>query len=293
MIIDTHQHVFWHGKDDAYLVADMEKYGIDHAWLLTFEIPQSMPSNENLKLLNPTNVTSDGHCSGMLLRDMICAKKAFPDRFVLGYGPNPLVDGSDDLFEAAYNMYGVRVCGEFKFRVLLDDPRCVKLFKKAGQLKCPVIIHMDLPYLLNSETNELEYQPYWYCGGPENLERTLQLCPETIFIGHGPGFWRLIGNDYDTVSFPMGPVISEGPMFELMDKYSNLYAETSANSAFVSLSRDIENAKKFLTRYCGRILFGRDYFGDENYSFLRSLDLPENVANKIFFENALKLIAKP
>ena len=35
MIIDSHQHVFWHGRDDAGLVADMDQHGIDLAWLLT------------------------------------------------------------------------------------------------------------------------------------------------------------------------------------------------------------------------------------------------------------------
>jgi len=31
MIIDTHQHVFWHGKDDAGLIADMDAHGIGRA----------------------------------------------------------------------------------------------------------------------------------------------------------------------------------------------------------------------------------------------------------------------
>jgi hypothetical protein len=27
-MIDTHQHVFWHGRNDADLVADMDAFGI-------------------------------------------------------------------------------------------------------------------------------------------------------------------------------------------------------------------------------------------------------------------------
>ena len=38
-IIDTHQHVFWHGRDDKGLVADLDDHGIEYAWLLSWEIP--------------------------------------------------------------------------------------------------------------------------------------------------------------------------------------------------------------------------------------------------------------
>ena len=31
MIIDAHQHVFWHGRDDAGLISDMDEQGIDKA----------------------------------------------------------------------------------------------------------------------------------------------------------------------------------------------------------------------------------------------------------------------
>ena len=27
MLIDSHQHVFWHGRDDAGLVADLDEFG--------------------------------------------------------------------------------------------------------------------------------------------------------------------------------------------------------------------------------------------------------------------------
>ena len=37
MLIDSHQHVFWHYRNDADLVADMDAHGIDLAWLLTWE----------------------------------------------------------------------------------------------------------------------------------------------------------------------------------------------------------------------------------------------------------------
>ena len=39
MLIDSHQHVFWHGRDDAGLVADLDEFGIDFAWLLSWDMP--------------------------------------------------------------------------------------------------------------------------------------------------------------------------------------------------------------------------------------------------------------
>src|SRR5687768_14333226 len=38
MRIDSHQHVFWHWRNDADLIADMDAHGIDLAWLLTWEV---------------------------------------------------------------------------------------------------------------------------------------------------------------------------------------------------------------------------------------------------------------
>lgn len=37
-IVDAHQHVFWHGRDDRGLVVDMDECGIEYAWLLAWEI---------------------------------------------------------------------------------------------------------------------------------------------------------------------------------------------------------------------------------------------------------------
>lgn len=37
LLIDSHQHVFWHGRDDVGLVADLDAHGIEKAWLLTWD----------------------------------------------------------------------------------------------------------------------------------------------------------------------------------------------------------------------------------------------------------------
>lgn len=187
-IIDSHQHVFWHGRDDSGLVRDMDENRIDMAWLLTWEIPEPPDSDAtaNVKFLNPARVRSDGSHPGILLDDLIAAHRNYPGRFLLGYCPNPAKPGAAELFEAACEMYDVRVCGEWKFRMLIDDPRSLEVFRAAGRRNAPVVLHLDAPYLPPKGGT---YEPSWYGGTIANLECALAACPETIFIGHAPGFW--------------------------------------------------------------------------------------------------------
>ena len=293
MIIDSHQHVFWHGGSDFDLVADMDAHGIDQAWLLTWEIPaQQEPPGVYHGVLNPAHVRADGSHRGVVLGDLVTARDRFPDRFVLGYCPDPLVAGAPDLLEAAYHMHGVRVCGEWKFRVLIDDPRCLELFHKAGELGCPVVLHLDVPYLTGAETTTPVYQKGWYGGTVDNLERALAFCPRTTFIGHAPGFWRHISGDADRTSatYPTGTVTPGGRLHALFDQHPNLYADLSAGSGLKALKRDVEHAQHFLETYADRLLFGRDYYGGELLEFLRSLTLSQSTKERIFYENALKFV---
>jgi predicted TIM-barrel fold metal-dependent hydrolase len=152
-------------------------------------------------------------------------------------------------------------------------------------------LHLDVPYLM--QEGKRTYQPLWYGGTVENLERALQACPDTIFIGHAPGFWREISGDAaaDPSAYPRGPIAPGGKLFRLFDEYSNLYADLSAGSARYALQRDSQHAKQFLTRYADRLLFARDYYGGDLHEFLQTLELDTAVAEKIYLRNAQKLLA--
>lgn len=291
MIIDSHQHVFWHGKDDAGLIADMDEHGIDVAWLLTWNIQPDEDAPNYHKVLNPRHIRPDGTHAGIPLEDLVIARDRYPDRFVLGYCPHPLAGDAPGLFESAYQMYGVRICAEWKFRILFDDPRCINLFRKAGELNCPVVLHLDVPYRKNAE-GQWQYDPRWYGGTVANLERALQACPETNFIGHAPGFWREISGDADDQpsAYCSGPVTPGGRLYRLFDAYPNLYADLSAGSGLTALNRDPEHAIRFITQYQDRLLFARDYYGQELHKFLQSLNLPDAVRQKLYCDNALKLV---
>jgi predicted TIM-barrel fold metal-dependent hydrolase len=157
-------------------------------------------------------------------------------------------------------------------------------------LKAPVVLHIDAPHLPDSNGRQV-YQKYWYGGGMDSLERALRACPETVFIGHAPGFWRYISGDAeaDPAVYPRGPIVPGGKLQQLFDAYPNLWADLSAGSGLGALRRDPAHARAFLIRYANRLLFGRDMHGQELQLFLDGLGLPEEVRNKIFCQNALRL----
>ena len=292
MIIDSHQHVFWKQRDDAFLVADLDEQGIDVAWLLTWNIlPSEDFTNNYYADLNPLRLSPDGTHQGVPLEDLLLCKQRYPNRFLLGYCPHPLAGDAPALLEAAYHMYGVRICGEWKFRIPFDDPRCLNLYRKAGQLKCPVVLHLDVPYRPD-EPGTRQYDDQWYGGTVDNLRRALAACGETIFIGHGPGFWREISGNSDAAPevYPPGPVVPGGRLVSLFADHANLYADLSANSALIGLRRDPQHARDFLEKHADRLLFGRDCYGGDLQAFLATLELPADVSSKIFCDNAERLV---
>ena len=262
MIIDSHQHAYYHGVSPAGVIAEMDEFGIDVTWLLTWYLPPAEDAPGSSRAFNPCNIRPDGTHAGAILDELLHARDRYPDRFIAGYCPCPSEGDAPALFEAAYQMHGVRVCGEWSYRMLLDDPRALELFHKAGELKCPVVLHLDVPYLPNEYGEEI-YQTCWYGGGAAPLERTLQACPETVFIGHAPGFWRYISGDADAdpATYPRGPIKPGGQVQRLLATYPNLYADLSAGSGLGALQRDRAHAREFLIRYTDRLLFGRDQHG--------------------------------
>jgi predicted TIM-barrel fold metal-dependent hydrolase len=294
MMIDTHQHVFWRGRDDAGLIADMDEAGIDLAWLLTWEIPHRAEYPERFTtgtILNPRRQRSDGSHPGIPFEDLLIAHRRHRDRFVLGYCPDPAQPQAPQMLEEGIRMYGVRICGEWKFRMPLDDPRCLELFKVAGRFRTPVVLHLDVPNLPDG-CGGMRNMPMWYGGSVSNLERALQVCPETTFVAHAPGWWREISGDAEYCSevYPTGPIVPGGRLRTLLSSYPNLYADLSANSALRAMRRDLHVTRDLLIQHADRFLFGRDMYGHELQQFLSSLNLPVEVQERIYHLNACLLI---
>ena len=292
MIVDSHQHVCWHGRDAAGLVADMDAHDIAVAWLLAWEVPPAEDAPSYHRHFNPVHLRGDGTHPGLPLSDVLRACERYPGRFVPGYCPPPALGDAPGALESACLMHGVRVCGEWKCRCLLDDPRCIELFRKAGELHMPVVLHIDVPYLAHAETAACVYQREWYGGTIDNLARAAAACPETVFIGHGPGFWREISGDADAAPdvYPRGPIAPGGRLVQLLDTNANVWADLSAHSALTALRRDPAHAGRLLRRFADRLLFARDYYGGELTELLDTLDLPADVREKIHSANAISLL---
>ena len=292
LLIDSHQHVFWHGRDDDGLIADLDEHGIEKAWLLTWDDTIENAADVPIRLLDPRFKTMGSNESLIPLHTVIETCRRYPDRFIPGYCPNPLDPHAVSKLKAAIDIHRIRICGEWKFSMLFDDPRCIELFRTAGEKKLPVVLHIDVPYLPPAGGRYVGHG-YWRGGTIDNLIRALRACPETNFIGHAPGFWRELSGEADTYgnTYLKPPLAAGGRLPDVLEEHPNLYADLSAGSALRALMTDRDIARRFILRFEDRLLFGRDYYGNELISFLKSLQLPNQTWKKIGRMNAERLLS--
>jgi len=286
MIIDAHNHPDWHGHDLPKFLANMAKYDIDKTWILTWEAPQ----DEWDPSYNSCGVKPEGAIGPMPFSRCLAYMEKAPDKFILGYAPDPRRPEAIDQLQAAIDIYGVRVYGELKLRMMYDNPDALRMFRFCGEKGLPVIVHIDYEFDTGKTYPRLNW---WYGGGIEPFERAVQKCPDTIFLGHAPGFWAHISGDdrFDKETYPKGKVTSGGKIIEMLRNYKNLYCDISAGSGLGSLKRDPAFAKDFLLEFQDRILYARDYFDNEHQKFLNSLGLSEDILTKIYSGNAVKLVS--
>ncbi|HEX7706909.1 MAG TPA: amidohydrolase family protein [Thermoanaerobaculia bacterium] len=197
-------------------------------------------------------------------------------------------------------------------RVPTDDPRLDPIWKKAGELKIPVLIHTGEPPAFwdpvdkhNERLLELQQFPNRQRNDSSkfvSFEQTMaeqhslfRRHPETTFINAHLGW---MGNDLNRLG-------------KLLDELPNVHTELGA--VLYELGRQPRTARAFLIRYQDRILMGKDswnadefatYFRvleteDEYFDYYRKrhafwkmygLGLPDEVLKKIYYKNALRLI---
>jgi predicted TIM-barrel fold metal-dependent hydrolase len=284
MIIDCHNHPDWHGHDLDRFLRNMEENKIDVTWLLSWECPK----DEYSPSYNPV-IYPEGERGPIPFSRCLRYAERAPGKFVLGHAPDPRRPDAIDELEAVMEIHAVRICGEHKVRMMLDNPDAIRMWRFCGEKGLPVVFHIDYEF----DTGQKYPRPsWWYGGGIDSLERTLNLCPGTIFLGHAPGFWaHLSGDDqYAREAYPKGPIIPGGKLVTLMRECPNLYCDLSAGSCHNALSRDIEFGKDFLIEFQDRCLYGRDLFDNRHQEFLNSLGLPDDVLQKIYCGNALRLV---
>lgn len=291
-IIDAHNHPEWYGYHLEKFLANMDANNISQTWLLSWECGHNEYSPGYSHVI-PADVL--GSATGPIpFNRCISFKERAPERFILGYAPDPRRPGACDMLEAAHEIYGAQTCGEVKVRMMYDDRDALRLFRKAGKLKMPVTLHLQDEVQDKVNKSDGKWQEWWG-GDIDTLERMLRACPDTIFLGHAPGFWIHISGDelYKTSNYPPLPskVLPGGRLPQLLRQYPNLYCDWSAGSGCRALKRDPNFAKEFLDEFQNRVLYARDYFDTQHQDFLNTLNLPLPILEKIYYKNAERLLS--
>lgn len=284
---DAHSHPDFNGMSFKKYIKNMDEAGIDKACLLSWENPW----DENY--MSGMAACPSPLCDSVPVPFERCLdyfEKA-PERFILGYCPDPRKADAIAKMKSAVDTYGVQMCGEVKFRMMYDNPDAVDLFRFCGENGLPVTLHID-----NADAHRAHpasyRKHYWYGGDIYTLDRLLSLCPETNFLGHAPGFWGCISDDDDwkTIGYPTGPVVRGGLVEQLLEKHANLYCDCSADSACDALSRDKEYTKELMLKFPDRFIFARDGFGNNLSSLIDSLGLPQNITEGFYHKNIEALL---
>lgn len=257
MIIDMHAHIgdFRLDAHDPHepvtwenLIARLDDEGTDLAALLPVynASPEGAP---------PAMCLLDARMS---VRDQVLDAARYPGR-IIPFGnmdPRWLTNSPQSDFRPLLDWFLAQGCkgiGEVTARLPFDDERVTAMFRQIGERGMLVTIESAG---MQAGFYGLQDEP----GGP-HFERLLQSVPETVIIGHGPGFWAEISAEVrpeDKWGYPSGPVVREGALPRLLRRYPNLYADLSAHSGWNALTRDAAYGVRFLDEFQDKLLYGSD-----------------------------------
>ncbi|HYI12243.1 MAG TPA: amidohydrolase family protein [Thermoanaerobaculia bacterium] len=303
--VHNHQRRDMPAADVAKLVADMDRIG------LAVMVNLSGGSGTNLN------------------QGLATLKGAYPKRFVAfanvdlrridepDFGVAAARQLEEDVKNGAVGLkifknLGMSLTDKTGKRVPTDDPRLDPIWKKAGELGIPVLIHTGEPAAFwlpvdknNERWLELTQFPERRRGDASkfvSFEQTMgeqhnlfRKHPKTKFINAHLGW---LGHDL-------------GRLGKLLDELPNVYTELGA--VLYELGRQPRAARAFLIKYQDRVLMGKDiwnadeyaaYFRvleteDEYFDYYRKrhafwkmygLGLPDEVLKKIYYKNALRVI---
>ncbi|OGJ92326.1 MAG: hypothetical protein A2268_06235 [Candidatus Raymondbacteria bacterium RifOxyA12_full_50_37] len=266
-MIDIHQHVNWQGKNDKGLIAYLDDAGVRKCWLLSWE---------------SVDGSREQHYQHLSIQDVYRTYKKYPKRIIPFCGVDPRRENAEKILMDLHKK-GFKGYGELKFRILADNPDFIRMLRLAGKLRMPALLHLDV---------DIPSTPQWYLGDIIHLERAARLCPKTIIIGHGPGWWREISGNAQKVDviYPKGRIVKGGRLWSVLERNPNVYADLSAQSAINALSRDIRYTKRLLNTFRKKILYGTDSYDTSLLNFLQNLKLDSGVFKDITERNAQRLV---
>jgi predicted TIM-barrel fold metal-dependent hydrolase len=270
-IIDIHQHAHYAARPDDVLVAHQRAMGITHTILL----PAGTPAFGTSTHMGKTNGLQ-AQCAG----NEACydLTKKYPGEFT--FGANEVPDLPDAITEIEkYLKLGGKVIGELKFGVDCDSKEMQRIYQLAEDYNVPVLMHW-------------QFQRF-----PKMLEKYLKV----NFIGHAQTWWANIdkGHNDQSILYPKTKVTPGGLTDRLLSDYPNMYGDMSAGSGLLSMTRDEDHARNFLTRHQDKLLYGSDCDdhigsgekcqGAQTLTEIRKLAESRTIERKLLYDNAKKL----
>lgn len=276
-ILDIHQHTHYHDREDAHMLAHQRAMGITKTILLPAGTPSDRAS------------THKGKSNGLAARcggTETCMKiaKENPESYLWGVNEVTDLDSAPAEIEKWLKL-GACIIGEQKFDVECDSAASQKLYELAAEYRVPILLH---------------FQHNTYNRGYDRLHTMLAKYPKTNFIGHAQAFWGNIDKLHDQkVNYPKGKVTPGGITDRYLSDYPNMFADMSAGSGLLALTRDEEHTRGFFDRHQDKILYGSDCAdhlgrgpgcqGAQTIAMIRKLSPSKAVERKILWENSQRL----
>ena len=276
MIVDCHVHIGFYGRTRnplrdwgrvclSALLDYLRERGVSRAVLLPCEGYERVYAGY-----------------GAFTEDVLCLQNFFPELFTAFCS----IDPRDPNLGRKLRYYS-ELCygfGEHKVGLPVDHYFNCRLYGLCGKYELLVLIHMDDYY-------------NWDEIGLRGLERVVKKYSNTVFILHGPAWWREISRSVERTDYPSGCIVEEGRVQYLLREYDNVYADLSAFSGYNALARDLNYAKRFLIEFSHKLAYGSDlldFFSPSKslIGLLRSLNLPEFVYRRIFYGNIMGIVKK-
>jgi predicted TIM-barrel fold metal-dependent hydrolase len=247
MLIDIHTHVInvWQAGPEKFFTADdlvrtMDRLGIDKFVLL------------------PIGASPETPYFYFGTEEVLQIYKRFPDRVIPFCNVDPRAGKNSDTTDFSwilnhYKDLGCKGLGELTSNLYFDDPKCINLYKHCGKVGFPIIFHLYGRFSGSYGLVDDLHLPH--------IEKALQECPDTIFMGHATAFWSEISSgvtEETRIGYPKGPIPGPGKVCELMKKYPNLCGDLSAGSGFNAITRDKKFGYWFLEEFQDQLLFGTD-----------------------------------
>lgn len=252
-VVDVHNHSQWDGvwqvTDIAHLLRIMDAVGV------------------------AARVDLDGGTGDRLQQHLDKFRRAYPERFAVfascdwkyylqfaDFGERFARDFEEGIQQGAEGLklwkeLGLTVKDRDGRRIPTNDVRLQPIWEVAAQYRVPVLIHTADPvaFFQPLEDNELYHSlirhPDWHFYGPDypsfeqlmqEFEELIARNPSTTFIG------AHVGNYAENLS----------RVGQWLDQYANFYVDIAARIS--QLGRQPYTARRFLTQYSQRIVFGLD-----------------------------------